>query len=317
MSCGALRIRAAAEGDLDAVGAFAPDDPVRFVTPEAFADERAAGSYRAAWTWLAADDAGLAARAVWFGRATGELPLALDCVTVARRVADPAALGASLLAAAHAAFRTAGLARPPHYELRLAPGWRDEPALAAAVAWRRSMAAAAGLGDELERIQLAWTAGMPLPAGSGRLRLSAEPDDAVFLDLFRRVAAGSLDADTRRAVAASGAEAAAREDLAFYRAAPGDRDWWRVARTADGALAGFVIPSATERSANVGYLGVVPALRGRGLVDDLLACAVRLHASRGATRVTATTDVANATMAAAFARAGFSAYERRLVLSAP
>jgi RimJ/RimL family protein N-acetyltransferase len=312
---GALRIRAAAEDDLDAVGAFAPDDPVRFVTAAIFADERSRGCYRAAWTWLGEDDAGLAARAVWFGRGTGRLPLALDCVAVAARIADPAAAGTRLLQAAHAAFRAAGLERPPHFELRLAPDWRDDPPLAAGVAWRRQAAAAAGLRDEVERIQLAWTAGAPLPAGSGRLRLAAEPDDAVFLELFRRVATGSLDAATRRAVAASGVDAAASEELAFYREAPGDRAWWRVAWTADGTLAGFVIPSATERSANVGYLGVVPELRGRGLVDDLLAAAVELQADRGAPRITATTDVGNVPMAAAFARAGFAAYERRLVLS--
>ena len=221
MSDGALRVRQAVEVELDAVAAFAPEDPVRFVTPELFAHERAAGCYRAGWTWRADDDAGLAARAVWFGRAEGDVPLALDCVTVAGRVADPAAAGAALLAAAHAAFRADGLERPPHYELRLPAGWREQAAVAAAVAWRRRMAAAAGLGDELERIQLAWTAGTPLPPPPARLCLVPEPDDEVFVELFRRVAAGSLDATTRRMVEARGADAAARDDLAFYRAAPG------------------------------------------------------------------------------------------------
>ena len=45
MNAGALRIRRAAEGDLDALAAFAPDDPVGFVTAAVFAEERAGGRY--------------------------------------------------------------------------------------------------------------------------------------------------------------------------------------------------------------------------------------------------------------------------------
>ena len=61
----------------------------------------------------------------------------------------------------------------------------------------------------------------------------------------------------------------------------------------DGTLVGFAIPSATPYHRNVGYLGVVPELRGCRYVDDILCEITRFHAADGANRITATTDVPN------------------------
>ena len=77
------------------------------------------------------------------------------------------------------------------------------------------------------------------------------------------------------------------------------------------------MPSATPYHRNVGYLGVLPSHRGRGLVDDLLGEVTRIHAEAGADLITATTDMTNLPMAAAFDRAGYLVTEIRLVLEAP
>jgi RimJ/RimL family protein N-acetyltransferase len=90
-----------------------------------------------------------------------------------------------------------------------------------------------------------------------------------------------------------------------------------LAHIRDGALAGLAIPSATPYHRNVGYLGVVPQLRGRGYVTDILAAITRFHAADGAERITATTDLGNHPMAAAFERSGYRNTEVRLILSAP
>ncbi|GAA2868558.1 hypothetical protein GCM10020220_067420 [Nonomuraea rubra] len=66
-------------------------------------------------------------------------------------------------------------------------------------------------------------------------------------------------------------------------------------------MAGMAIPSATPYSVNVGYLGVVPEFR-RGYVDEVLGEITRIHAGNGESRITATTDLGNAPMAAAFRR---------------
>ena len=110
------------------------------------------------------------------------------------------------------------------------------------------------------------------PPASGRLTFRPEPDDEAFIGVFRQVAMGSLDVMTRRDVAARGADRQAREDLELYRDLPGDRDWWRLAYTAaDGQLAGMILPNRNTDGAVVGYLGVLPGLRGRGYINDLVA----------------------------------------------
>ncbi len=115
--------------------------------------------------------------------------------------------------------------------------------------------------------------------------------------------------------ARSAVDATAREEMGFYLSAPGKREWWRIAYTCEGEVAGMGIPSATPYSVNVGYLGVVPEFRGRGYVDEVLAEITRLHVANGESRITATTDMGNTPMAAAFGRAGYRNTEIRINLS--
>ena len=139
--------------------------------------------------------------------------------------------------------------------------------------------------------------------------------------MFRQIAVGSLDVTTRREVAALGAARQARDDMGIYLAMPGERDWWRLAYTADGGrpgqLAGMILPNRNANGAVVGYLGVVPGMRGRGYINDLVAETTRFHAGRGEPRIAATTDTTNLPMAAAFERAGYRAWGIRYVLSEP
>ncbi|MFJ7155386.1 GNAT family N-acetyltransferase [Streptomyces sp. NPDC101118] len=313
-----MLFRPTAPAELDRLAAYPAGGPVPAIAEDRFREDWAAAQYRPEWTWVAeAEDGELLARALWWGRGDGAYPAALDCLHVRDTVADPAGLAAGLLAAGHGAFRAAGAGRAPTYNLMSLPGdWRERPDVVAAVDWRRAAAAGAGLTDENERLQFAWTAGSPVPEPTGRL-VFTEADDAAFLEVFRQVAAGSLDVHTRRTVEAMGAEEQARDDMEFYLDAVGDRSWWRLAHLPDGTLAGMAIPSATPYARNVGYLGVVPGQRGRGLIDEVLGEITRFHAAAGAERITATTDLANRPMAAAFRRAGYEVTEVRLNLEQP
>ncbi|GAA4843519.1 GNAT family N-acetyltransferase [Kitasatospora terrestris] len=306
--------RPTVESDLDAVLSVTVTDPISWADPERYRRFLDAGSYRPAHTWIAEDaDGRMLARAVWWTFPEGDRPLALDCIWVDGSVADRVAVAAALLGAAHRAFPAGAL---PEYHLFLPPGWRRDPAVAAAVRWRQEAAARAGLGAELERLRYEWTPELPVPADRGLLEFRAEPDDAAFVEVFRRVAVGSLDDDTRRGLERADARAQAEETLADYLRMPGERSWWRLAYTPQGEVAGFAIPSANQGGPVVGYLGVVPEQRGRGLVDDLLGEITRSHAGRGAQRIGADTDFGNAPMAAAFDRAGYRNFGVRLVLSA-
>ncbi|MFD8568786.1 GNAT family N-acetyltransferase [Streptomyces sp. NPDC059639] len=307
--------------ELDLVLALTSAEPVWRLPSDAYREEAAQRQYRPEWTWAAwGPDGQVLARALWWGQSDSTHPLALDCLAVADEVpaAERAALAAALLDAGHQAFRETGAEAPPLYNLMRLPGsWRDDPEHVAAVAWRQEAARRAGLTVEVERLQFEWTPESPLPAAPERLVFSPEPDDEVFLQAMLRVAEGTLDAHTLESEAATGREDTARESLQFYLDRPGKREWWRLAHTPDGALAGLAIPSATPYNRNVGYLGVVPELRGRGYVSEVLAAITRFQAEDGAERVTATTDLGNRPMAAAFTRAGYRTTETRLIFSAP
>ena len=304
--------RRSTSADLDRILSWQIIEPVSQVTAESYRADLAERRHRPEWTWLIEEDGRTLARGVWWGRSDSDQPLALDCLSVEASVTDPVSVAAELLDAGHRAFEIR-----PTFQIKVANDWQDDPAAAAAVAWRREAARRAGLSYEVQRLQFEWAPDAGVPAKSERLIFTPEPDDEVFLEVFRHIAHGSLDAETRRNLAANGAEQTAREELNFYLAAPGDRGWWRLAHTVDGKLAGMAIPSATPYGPNVGYLGVLPEMRGNGLINDILAEIVRLHSERAATRITATTDTANQPMAAAFIRAGFRNTEVRLVFDAP
>ena len=303
--------------DLDRVLACTVTEPISWIPPDRYRAELADRQYRPEWTWIAEDNGQILARALWWGMSDSAHPLALDCVYVHDSVPDRVGLAAALLAAAHDAFRAQGTQKLPEYDLNLPTGWHSDPAVCAAVGGRRAAAARAGLSGDLERLRYEWTSGAGLPDSSGRLTFRPEPDDELFLAALRRIAVGSLDGKTRKNVAAFGADRQAREDMDLYRSMPGEREWWRLAYTADGRLAGLAMPNCNPYGPVVGYLGVVPELRGHRYIDDILAGITRFHAERGAHRITDATDTTNLPMAAAFERAGYRNYDVRLVLSAP
>ncbi|MGW7458707.1 GNAT family N-acetyltransferase [Streptomyces sp. NPDC054797] len=307
-----FRAATADPADVDRALAYPADGPVAALTAEKVREELAGNQFRPEWTWFAEDaDGEVLARALWWGRADSERPIALDCLQVRSSVADPAAVAAGLLAAGHAAFGNL-----PVYNISLPRGWRDEPELAAAVAWRQEAAYGAGLTREIERLRYEWTPTAGTPEPTGRL-VFRDGTDEEFLDAFVRLSAGSLDLHTQTELQSMDAEQLAREDVEFYLDCPGERSWWRLAHLPDGTLAGMAIPSATPYHRNVGYLGVVPEQRGQALIDEILGEITRFHASEGAERITATTDSVNAPMAASFDRAGYQVSEIRLVMEAP
>jgi hypothetical protein len=312
-----MLFRPTIEADLDRVLACTVTEPISWIPPDRYRAELADRQYRPEWTWIAEDSGQILARALWWGMSDSAHPLALDCVYVHDSVSDRIGFAAGLLAAGHDAFRAQGARKLPEYDLNLPTGWRSDPAVSAAVGGRRAAAARAGLSGEFERLRYEWTSDAGLPDSSGRLTFRPEPDDELFLAALGRIAVGSLDGKTRKNVAAFGADRQAREDMDLYRSMPGEREWWRLAYTADGGLAGLAMPNCNPYGPVVGYLGVVPELRGHCYIDDILAEITRFHAARGAHRITDATDTANLPMAAAFERAGYRNYQVRFVLCAP
>lgn len=303
-----------ASADSSALGraiAYVDNGPLGSPDADKIREELAACRFRPEWMWLAEDDGEILARALWWGRSDSTRPMALDYLDIKPDVADPVGLGASLLVAGHTAFGDR-----PQYNLSLPSGWRLHPEIANTVRQRVEAGNRAGLTREIERLRYEWTPEAGTAAPTGRL-VFTEGTDEEFLEAFQRISAGSLDVHTQRELETADPTQLAREDMQFYLDCPGERSWWRLARLPEGALVGLTIPSATPYHRNVGYVGVVPEWRGKGLIDDLLAEITRFHAAAGADRITATTDVNNWPMAAAFDRAGYHVSEIRLVLEEP
>jgi GNAT superfamily N-acetyltransferase len=324
--------RSVVESDLDRFLPLLVADPASTLTADLYRAKLADGQYRPEWTWIAegsADASGsasgreLLAVAVWWGFSAHATPGALDAVYVNDALVSDGqrtALAAELLASAHTAYQQAGAAERPAFHIFLPGDFRERPEVVEALSWRQEVARAAGLVGSVERLRYEWKPedGLREPP-SQRLSLAAEPDDEVFVDLFRRVLEGTLDASTRLEAERLGAEAQARSDVAFYRDDMlGERSWWRVARDASGETVGFGLPSRNNAGSVVGYLGVLPEHRGHGYVDEILAGITRFLATETGSRppqIRADTDLTNRPTAAAFARAGYRNETRRLVLS--
>jgi GNAT superfamily N-acetyltransferase len=333
-------VRAASPDDLARLGRLVRADPACPLTMSDYRIRTAHGEYRPEWTWIAGQPAsdgqhddhdghgqhdghgsdGALAAGIWWGHPGQAAPETLDGLFARDDLPreDRPAVAAELIAAAHRAFAAAG-GPVPDFHLMLPGDWRGKHDVVTALTWRWEAAARAGLTEELERLRFEWTKAAGLPASSGRLTFRAEPDDGVFVQIFRRVLDGSLDATTTKAASALGADTQARLDVAFYRdKMHGDRGWWRVAQTRDGQTVGFGVPSANSEVPVVGYLGVLPEHRGQGYIDDILAEITRILVTEaGADTIEADTDLANQPMAAAFERAGYRNFARRVVLHAP
>ena len=93
---------------------------------------------------------------------------------------------------------------------------------------------------------------------------------------------------------------------------PSPQDWWRVATLGDGEPVGFVFPARHDYGPIIAYIGVRPAHRRHGYIDDILAEGTHILAEAGGPRSRANTDVGNVPMAKAFARAGYDNYQNEI-----
>lgn len=256
------------------------------------------------WLWVALRGERLAARAAWWSRPGDEQPLLMDIFDT-----DAVDDGVRLVRTALATLGTS----PPDF-LRYVPGdWREQPAVRRGVEQRMSALESLGARLFVERLRLEWRPGTPLPEPAGRLAFRPVRRAEELIALMTTVLEGTLDAhgrdDLTRMTPRQAAEVQYRDELERY-ASP--HEWWRVATLPDGEPVGFVIPAHNGYNPIIAYIGVVPAHRGRGYVDEVLAAGTGLLAAEGVPRIRAATDVGNVPMARAFARAGYVILERQL-----
>jgi RimJ/RimL family protein N-acetyltransferase len=268
-----------------------------------------AGRRRPEWMWVALRGDRLVARAAWWARAGDRTPLLMDVFDVDDTDPDRADAGVRLLAAVLPRMGTPH----PEYGRFLPPDWREHPDTRQTVTDRIQILERTGATVFVERLRLEWRPGTPVPDPAGRLTFRPARDESELIDLMTLVLDGTLDAHGRHDLTRMTARESARtqydEELSRY-ASP--HDWWRVATLPDGEPVGFVIPAHNGYNPIIAYLGVTPAHRGHGYIDEILGEGTRILVAQDVPRIRAATDVGNAPMAAAFARAGYVTFERQI-----
>jgi GNAT superfamily N-acetyltransferase len=296
-----LVVRALTEEDVPLFRTF--EDPGlvgRVITGVGYRTVAEGGDYRPEWTWVALREGRVVARAAWWGGKDDTEPVNLNWFDV---LEDDVEAGAELLR--RAPFDV-------EYELILPAGWREDPRTRAAAEARMEAVTRAGKKLLVERLRYRWTPENGLPERPGRLEFRAEPDDEVILDVLRRVHSATLDAHARHAIEESGLDRAAQEELDFFHWCPSPREWWQLAYTPQGELAGLHIPAHNPGGPCIGFIGVVPEHRGHGYAYDLLVESTHFLVEHGAEFIAGATDDGNFPMAANFTKAGYPVTEKRI-----
>ncbi|MFF8599827.1 GNAT family N-acetyltransferase [Streptomyces sp. NPDC015232] len=291
-------------------------DRLDYVLDHELPDDLAAGRRRPEWMWVALRGERLVGRIAWWTGRPGTGPQALDFFDLDPELPpeEAAQIGLRLLETATAAVVPAGGHRP-EYGRFLPADWRALPETRARLELLFDVLAASGARPLVERLRLEWRAGTAVPEPTGRLAFRPVRDREDLLALMTPVMEGTLDAHGQADLASGlsprrAAELHYDEELAHY-ATP--REWWRIAELAEtGEPVGFVVPARNNYHAIIAYIGVLPAHRGRGLVDEILAEGTRVLAAQGVPRIRAATDVGNVPMALSFARAGYVNFERSI-----
>ncbi len=165
------------------------------------------------------------------------------------------------------------------------------------------------LGFELfqEKQGFAWAVdgnAWPQPPARITVRSIVEIGPDAYIDLLAGAATGTLDRSDRYYQSHMTPAEWATEMLGYLD--PFDAPLWLAGYEATGEPVGYVAVSGFDEptTATIIHIGVLPAARGHGYVDELLAAGTRAGLEAGYRFMLNDVDVENAPMIAAFRRAG-------------
>ncbi len=287
---------------------------LQYVLDDELKDDLIRGLRRPSWMWIALHGKRLVARAAWWGSAMDDAPSVFDFLDLGE-MPDRVDVAVRLVTRALNEIVPPGIP-PPDYTRFVAPDWREHPATRRLIDDLTTIIGQTGGQFVAERFRFEWRPGTPIGVPAGRLTFRSVLDDRELLDLMTAVMDRTLDAHSRRDLKRMTARDAAarhlREELASYTT---PREWWQIASLAGGEPVGFVIPAHNSYGPIIAYLGVLPAHRGNGYIDEILAHGTQLLAAHHAPRIRASTDLDNAPMARAFTRAGWDNFERSISMT--
>jgi ribosomal protein S18 acetylase RimI-like enzyme len=299
-----LELRSAADGSAAALNELCGLSPVADRLGRWLAASVAAGSTRPVWwrTAWSATEGLLAAHSFWAPRLS-EVPQGVDLLGHRDRSAASALLSHDLdwlgVDVMDCQVVTAHDADESLRRLRTAEA---------------RVLADAGFELLVDRVRVEWlpTSVSPPAHGSLAFRPASRYPGRELLEVFAAVGDGSLDAHMRADRSALGRIGEAGKRLARCAAMDHQDEWFAVAVQPDGTPVGYVLVALVDGDRPVlAEIGVVAAMRGRGLVNDLLAFGTRVLAEYGAPQIRGDVDAANHPMRAAFSRAGYREFAVR------
>ena len=173
-------------------------------------------------------------------------------------------------------------------------------------------------GYELLRDGLRWRYSGSSARQAGRahslvfvFRSLPEVGEEAFVEAIASTYEGTRDSWLTSNIEEHGVLAAARADFTDYQGLDHLPEWWELAYTEDGALAGVIMGARPQRHGVVAYVGVVPRQRGRGLAPELVRRSTEQLLASGVEEVGGDCDRDNVAMVKAFERAGFERVARR------
>jgi GNAT superfamily N-acetyltransferase len=132
------------------------------------------------------------------------------------------------------------------------------------------------------------------------------------ISLIERTSEASDDSQTKYYLHALGSYADAKLTLETMQLASHDRRWWLVALGADGQQVGLVLPVLEYGELKIGFIGVVPDQRGRGIAAFLLKQLLPILKNSGYPAICADVDRRNRPMQRALVKSGFNLEHRKL-----
>jgi ribosomal protein S18 acetylase RimI-like enzyme len=167
-------------------------------------------------------------------------------------------------------------------------------------------------GYALLRDGLRWRFRGPAePASSLTFRTLAEVGEDAFLAAVASTYEGTRDSWIARSMEEHGPLGAARADFTDAQEIEHEPEWWELAYTDDGKLAGVIMGAKNPSSAVIWYVGVVPEARGRGLATQLVRRGTEGLLAAGAEEIRGDCDRDNGGMVKGFERAGYEQFARR------
>jgi ribosomal protein S18 acetylase RimI-like enzyme len=142
-------------------------------------------------------------------------------------------------------------------------------------------------------------------------RTLLEAGEGAFIEAIAATYEGIRDSWITERIEERGTLGAAQADFRDEQGLDYRPEWWELAYTSDGNLAGVIMAARNPTAAVISYVGIVPELRRRGLAPQLVRRGTRRLLESGADEIRGDCDRDNIGMIKAFERAGYEEFARR------